>query len=631
MGSGLTESLESLLDQTRGGGDPELKIAINRLATEVKRRFEKGSDSSYDFLISTLRALSRVKGTVHADTRMTALFDCGAFFLYNRHDREALESATHLEDLALRMQDKHWARKATMLKGIVYAHIGDFGEAVLHYSKALELARELQQTVAQISVLSNLGTAFNYAGLYREAIPCFENAIFLYSKDSEGRPYAASVYCNLAQSHLALGEFRQGFGAISKCLSLSDEPTDAISRFNQSVRELTFVQLALELGRLSLAREHAQRCLHHSRLSGLRKALFIGDLAIGLCEIHGGNVTKGLALLEKAMEASGEKGTSEHADALSALVKAYDHTYQPEKALTRLSELLATLRSRREQSLSALMTINPIEDRRFAVESEDRDLKELTIREAKLRTYVAERDAVNAHLGMLERLAITADLKDDISGEHGYRVGRLAFLVAQALSWNAEASAALELAARTHDLGKIAMPDRILLSSKELQEAERHFMSTHTTIGAELLGKSNIPQLRMAEEIARHHHEWWNGEGYPSKLKGKRIPIHARIVALADVFDALTHGRPFSPPWPIDKALDDIRARKGTQFDPELTDLFLALIEKLRKEHEDLDEYLGRAGKNSPFLQARNRIRQMLAEEREHEKMATVEGNQTRH
>jgi putative two-component system response regulator len=135
----------------------------------------------------------------------------------------------------------------------------------------------------------------------------------------------------------------------------------------------------------------------------------------------------------------------------------------------------------------------------------------------------------------------------------------------------------------------------------------------------------------MAEEIARHHHEWWNGEGYPSKLKGKRIPIHARIVALADVFDALTHGRPFSPPWPIDKALDEIRSRRGTQFDPELTDLFLELIDRLRKEHEDLDEYLGRAGKNSPFLQARNRIRQMLAEEREHEKMATVEGNQTRH
>jgi putative two-component system response regulator len=232
---------------------------------------------------------------------------------------------------------------------------------------------------------------------------------------------------------------------------------------------------------------------------------------------------------------------------------------------------------------------------------------------------------------MLERLAIAADLKEEASGEHGYRVGRLAGLLADGLRWKIDDSRALDLAARLHDVGKIAVPDRILLTSEQLLDAERHFISTHTTIGAEILGKSNVPQLRMAEEIARHHHEWWNGEGYPSKLKGKRIPIHARIVALADVFDALTHGRPFSPPWSMDKALDEIRARKGTQFDPELTELFLELIGKLRTEHQDLDEYLGRAGRNSPFLQARNRIRQMLAEEREQEKKATVAGNETRH
>jgi len=232
---------------------------------------------------------------------------------------------------------------------------------------------------------------------------------------------------------------------------------------------------------------------------------------------------------------------------------------------------------------------------------------------------------------MLERLAITSDIKEEDSGEHGYRVGRLCFLMGQALSWDSHINLSLEVAARLHDIGKLGVPDRILLNSLQLQEAERHFISAHTVIGAELLAKSNIPQLRMAEEIARHHHEWWNGEGYPSKLAGKRIPIHARIVAIADVFDALTHGRPFSPPWSMDRAIEEIRNRKGTQFDPELTDLFLDLIAKLRNEHADLDEYLGRAGRNSPFLQARNKIRQLLAAERENEKLATVEGNETRH
>lgn len=631
MSSGLADSLDAILDNPQAAKAPDLKIALARLASEVKRRFERGSDGSYDFLSSTLKALSRIKGAAHADIRMSALFDCGAFFFSNSHGKEALQCAIQLEHLAVRVQDKSWERKATMLKGIVFAHHGDFGEAILHYAKALQLAQELCQPDAEVAVLSNLGTALNYTGLYREAIPCFRRAIGLADQRSELTSFAVSAYCNLAQSHLGLAEYDVGIAAVAKSLAMSDEPGDAIAHFNRAVRELTYIQLALELGRLSSARDHAKKCVHHARLSGLRKAMFVADLAFGLCEIHGGDVTRGLQLLEAAMAGSGEEGTSEYADALSALVKAYDLTYQHDKALKRLSELLASLRKRREQSLSALMSLNQSTRDAYSVEKEERDLRALTLREAQLRAHVAQRDLINAHIETLERLSTTADLKDDISGEHGYRVGRIATLVADRLGWSREACSALDLAARLHDIGKIAMPDRILLSSKELQAAERHFMSTHTTIGAELLGKSNIPQLRMAEEIARHHHEWWNGEGYPSKLKGKRIPIHARIVALADVFDALTHGRPFSPAWSIDKALEEIHARTGTQFDPELTDIFLDLVAKLRSEHDDLDEYLGRAGKNSPFLQARSRIRQMLADEREHEKAASVAGNETRH
>lgn len=259
------------------------------------------------------------------------------------------------------------------------------------------------------------------------------------------------------------------------------------------------------------------------------------------------------------------------------------------------------------------------------------DLRALKAKEANLRAMVAENDAVNSRTEMLERLAVAADLKEEASGEHGYRVGKLSSLVAEQLDWSPDACFSLDLAARLHDIGKIGMPDRILLNSAELKDAERHFMSTHTVVGAELPGKSRIPQLRMAEEIARSHHEWWDGSGYPNKLPGKRIPIGARIVALCDVFDALTHGRPYAEPWPIDRALEKIRMSRGIQFDPELTDSFLALIERLRTEHSDLDAYLGRAGRNSPFLQARNKIRLMLAEERDQEQIATVAAAESVH
>jgi len=114
--------------------------------------------------------------------------------------------------------------------------------------------------------------------------------------------------------------------------------------------------------------------------------------------------------------------------------------------------------------------------------------------------------------------------------------------------------------------------------------------------------------MQMAEEIARHHHEWWDGTGYPGNLSGSGIPLSARITAIADVFDALTHTRPYKAPWPVDAALDEIAELKGSQFDPQLADLFIVLVGSLRKDHRDLDAFLGEAAQQSPFLQARTRI-----------------------
>jgi putative two-component system response regulator len=241
-------------------------------------------------------------------------------------------------------------------------------------------------------------------------------------------------------------------------------------------------------------------------------------------------------------------------------------------------------------------------------------LQPLECREAKLRARIAEKEAAASRIEMLERFAVTADLREETSGEHGYRVGKLSSLVAEKLGLEEDACKVLEVAARLHDIGKIGIPDRILLTSEKLREAERQLMAAHTTIGAELLANSQMPHLRIAEQIARYHHEWWDGTGYPAKLRGKRIPLHARIVAIADVFDALTHGRSYAPAWTIDEALEEIISRRERQFDPELTDRFIELMTALRSLHPTLDDYLGKGGRSSPFAQARQRIRAMLVE-----------------
>jgi putative two-component system response regulator len=236
---------------------------------------------------------------------------------------------------------------------------------------------------------------------------------------------------------------------------------------------------------------------------------------------------------------------------------------------------------------------------------------------ARLRQKVAEREVQQSRVEMLERMAIAADIREDISGEHGFRVGSLSALLAREIGWDRDACSALDIAARLHDIGKIGIPEKILLDEKTLREAEKQFIAAHTRVGAEILSRSDIPQVRIAEEIARCHHEWWEGTGYPRQLKGKDIPRSARIVALADVFDALTHGRPYAPARPIEEALDLIASLRGRQFDPELTDHFLALVRRLARENQDLDAYLGKAARNSPFLKARARIKELLAREQD--------------
>ncbi len=480
-----------------------------------------------------------------------------------------------------------------------------------HYMEALRLARELEDRESEAAGLINLGVALMYGGLYRDAIPCFERAADEARLRPTIRQWLPNALANLAQVNLYLENYQAGVKAISECLTLTTDSRDADSALSRTIREFTYVQLLLGLGQIDAARDHCARCGEHARAGDSARGKILATIASGSCEIHGGSAERGLKTLQLLDESASDSDWS-RTDILIALVKGHDAAERPEDALHYLGKLLKHVRAEREKTTRALVgNAGILSTGDFATGG---DLQPLENRELRLRAKTAERELFSAQIEMLERLAVTADIKEDESGEHGYRVGRLCAIMAGQLGWTKEACEAIDLAARLHDIGKIAMPDRILLTSEQLKEAERNLMSTHTSIGAELLAKSNIPQLQMAEEIARFHHEWWDGTGYPAKRSGKRIPIHARMVALADVFDALTHGRPFSEPWPMDRALDEIRARQGSQFDPELTDLFLAVVERLRREHTDLDAYLGEAGRSSPFLQARHKIRLMLAD-----------------
>ena len=185
-----------------------------------------------------------------------------------------------------------------------------------------------------------------------------------------------------------------------------------------------------------------------------------------------------------------------------------------------------------------------------------------------------------SHLELLERLCRVAELRDDPSGGHPGRVGRLAALIAQELMLPAEETKCILRAAPLHDLGNVGIPDHIVRQEGNFSEEQREQMREHTRLGAYLLHGAESGVLQMAESIALNHHERWDGLGYPQGLSHTDIPMPARIVSVADALDAMTHPGQYKEPCSIPAALDEIRREAGWQFDPEVVSALMRVYER---------------------------------------------------
>jgi len=208
--------------------------------------------------------------------------------------------------------------------------------------------------------------------------------------------------------------------------------------------------------------------------------------------------------------------------------------------------------------------------------------KRLQDQNAALESRVRERtsELEQSHLETFERLALAAEYRDDDTGQHTRRVGRMAALLGQELGLENEIVERLERAAGLHDIGKIGVPDTILLAPRKLTPEEFEIVKTHTVIGSRIMAGSRSPLMRMAEEIAWSHHERWDGRGYAGVAEGD-IPLVGRITTVADVFDALTHERPYKQAWPLDEAIAEIERQRGVQFDPRVVDAFATIQEEI--------------------------------------------------
>lgn len=200
---------------------------------------------------------------------------------------------------------------------------------------------------------------------------------------------------------------------------------------------------------------------------------------------------------------------------------------------------------------------------------------------ARVRTHLSlvhAQELKKTHLQLIQRLGRAAEYKDNETGMHVMRMSHTSKILALALGFNEDFADKLLQAAPMHDIGKIGIPDHILLKPGRLDDEEMRVMQQHPQIGAEILANTNSELIQLAHSVALYHHEKWDGTGYPAQLKGEAIPIEGRIVAVADVFDALTNKRPYKEAWSVEKTMALINEQSGKHFDPQVVD---ALVREL--------------------------------------------------
>lgn len=180
--------------------------------------------------------------------------------------------------------------------------------------------------------------------------------------------------------------------------------------------------------------------------------------------------------------------------------------------------------------------------------------------------------------------------KDSDTGAHIWRMAAYARVLAGACGWDAERCQLIELSAPMHDTGKLGIADAILRKPGQLDAAEWAIMKTHSRIGHDILARSAAPVFQLAAEIALNHHEKWDGSGYPSGLAGAAIPESARIVAIADVFDALSMRRPYKEAWPVERVIETVTSGAGAHFDPHVSEVFTSILPQLLVIKDDWDK-----------------------------------------
>ncbi|UQN08458.1 HD domain-containing phosphohydrolase [Deinococcus sp. QL22] len=577
-------------------------------------------------------ALTRLRAAIHLFQEMAdPLRQAGAEELAGKVclNLGELDEANHLLQGAISRVGQLQTAAAKSTRATALNHLagvqhsqGRAAEALASLRQALSIWEQQGQFVGQVHCLSNMGNIQTWLGQYPEAVGSLSQAYTIYQTHLNDPRSEAFILHNLARVHHLKGDHSLAVEVMQSACRSAESSQDHVLRTDTQLNLGTFY---LELGQFLEARTHLETALSLSRQTSYRAGEMSTLDSLGLLAEQTGATAEAQQAYQQALEIALEIGDPQgelearlhlgklyllqRTDVLAQaqLSTALDLAVQTQspKEAAEIHDALVQLYEAQQDFQLALhhaAALRRIERELFNAES-DRQTRNLSIQfeverarhEAtvyKLRTEVehearqaAERlvqertsELSRAQHEVVTRLAMAAEYRDDTTGEHTRRVGRATTRIARALGWSERRAGVLGIAARLHDVGKIGIPDTVLLKPGKLSPEQYTQMQTHTLIGARILSGGRSELLRLAEEIALTHHERWDGGGYPRGLSGAQIPMSGRIVAIADVFDALTQARPYKRAWTLQEAIEEIQQQSGVHFDPSVVEAAVAVL-----------------------------------------------------
>ncbi len=558
-GAGSGKSVRDLLDEARSAETDDL----------VRSRS----------LVQQARVLARSNGDQPGEAE--ALYRLASVTYHLGQLDEAFGLALEARDLARRCAASVVEVWALNLIGIVHHQAGNYSQALENLLQALEL-------YGSSSDLGDLGNLLNTIAAVHHSLRDTDRAIVTYeaaleaNRKSPRRGFDAITLANMAKVRAERKENLLAVSLGEAALEIAREHlpehvAEILANLAEAYAELQMLPQAnacLDEADESLSRIAAQL----TRTSPM--ALVAVQIARGRVCIATGNTSEAITTLEAAVELARQNDFSDNelvghgllAEVFKSLGR-FEEALLHREECSRINETIFN----RDTDLR-IKTLQISHDTLAA-----RDQAELLrVRTTELEQLVTARtqDLEEQHYEAFQRLAAISEYRDPDSGEHSSRVGELAAELAIQLGEDLGWAEELRLAGRLHDVGKVGVPDAILQKPGPLTEAEFEIMKTHTTVGATVFGGSRSSLIQLAAEVALSHHERWDGSGYPAGLAGDRIPLSGRLVAVADVYDALVTVHRYKHAWSSRDAVRHIVAGRGTQFEPRVVDVLVEVVSR---------------------------------------------------